>query len=109
MDFCARLFLSAALAATGCAGGEETRCRTPEAHLVDEDRGCVGPAMATPELKACTPIRQLGASASSAWSTYTAPSMWPRAATPRTFRERDGATLAEKGRARYRARRMNDA
>ena len=42
--------------AGSAAGCEETRCRTPEAHAVDEGRGCVKPARAIPELSACTPF-----------------------------------------------------
>jgi hypothetical protein len=51
---CRRIFLVATLAASSVAC-EDNRCRTPEAQLVDESAGCVRPAMAIPELKACTP------------------------------------------------------
>jgi hypothetical protein len=50
----AMVFLVVALAGSAVAC-EETQCRTPEAYAVDEGRGCVKPAMAIPELSACTP------------------------------------------------------
>ena len=50
----AKVFLVVSLAG-GSVACIETRCRTPEAHVVDEDRGCVKPAMPIPELSACTP------------------------------------------------------
>jgi hypothetical protein len=34
---------------------EETQCRTPQAHAVDEGRSCLKPAMEIPELRACSP------------------------------------------------------
>ncbi len=34
---------------------EETRCRTLQAHAVDEGQGCLGPAIDIPALRACGP------------------------------------------------------
>ena len=50
----ARVLLFVVLAGTSVAC-EETRCRTPEAHAVDEGRSCLKPAMEIPELRACSP------------------------------------------------------
>lgn len=49
-----RLIVLAALVGSSVAC-EETRCRIPQAQAVDEERGCVQPAFAVPELRACTP------------------------------------------------------
>ena len=40
---------------TSSVACEETRCRTPQAHPVDEGRGCLGPAIEVAELRACGP------------------------------------------------------
>jgi hypothetical protein len=50
----ARFLLVLALAGTSLTC-EETQCRTPQAHAVDEGRSCVKPAVEIPELRACSP------------------------------------------------------